>query len=647
MSNSSADVDSAVALHLSYSITQKCLAAASKDVSRFPGDSAESVESIRVSAQSVAVIATALGNTTESETVSDLLRLASDLWVLAEMMTALGQGGFGPEVRGSAAGSPTWPGAAKVSPKLRTEVRESIKWFQNGSAQRLSALAPFKSERFSTELSIALDEVIDSKTGELSDAIRGAVERRLSSQTKAQTKSGARRSTPAVRKVAATRAIVAHQEVDDATAHLARLSCFKVVERVTRDYAVTADFSTGRALREGSDIAMALAAVVPQQGAVRDELVGVAKDLACLAQLYEYATQNLSFEYVGGIRVTQGYAAVMRDAAIRIADDLATRSTGPLSCGISFSDVVDMWREVNSHDTNERMNPELAAIVQTGFDRPASNESAAPLSDVMARLDTLVGLAEVKAEVHTILDMHKVEQTRLQRGLPVVEQARHLVMVGPPGTGKTTVARLVADAYRSLGALRKGHVVECARGDLVAEYVGQTAPKTDAVVDSALGGVLFIDEAYSLAAGDSEDSFGAEAIATLLKRMEDDRDDLVVIVAGYESPMMAFLDSNPGLKSRFGSTLHFPSYNDDDLGRVAELMVREYGYTASDGYVDALVRKTARARDGDSANFGNAREVRKSIEASIRNHARRTAAGDLNRLSDDELSRLNVDDIDD
>ena len=203
--------------------------------------------------------------------------------------------------------------------------------------------------------------------------------------------------------------------------------------------------------------------------------------------------------------------------------------------------------------------------------RPTEDElpPARPLDELLAELDDLVGLEGVKREVHLVSNLLRVQQIRRDRGLPVLDQSRHLIFTGNPGTGKTTVARLLAQIYRTLGVVERGHLVETDRAGLVAGFVGQTAGRVVAAFDRAEGGVLLIDEAYSLARGGEED-FGREAIDTVVKLVEDRRDRLVVILAGYPDEMDELVDANPGMRSRFPKTIHFPDYSDDELLAIVE-----------------------------------------------------------------------------
>lgn len=259
----------------------------------------------------------------------------------------------------------------------------------------------------------------------------------------------------------------------------------------------------------------------------------------------------------------------------------------------------------------------------------ASEEEALPVEDIddlKAELNELIGLGGVKKEVNNLINMVTVHKLRQQHGLKSVDMSLHMVFSGNPGTGKTTIARMMARIYRSLGILSKGQLVEVDRSGLVAGYVGQTAAKTSKVIESALGGVLFIDEAYALNAK-SENDFGQEAINTLLKAMEDHREDLVVIVAGYDGLMDTFIHSNPGLESRFNRYLHFDDYSVDEMLAILDMQLRKGQYT-----LDAAAREAAReyieASNTSSIAFGNARGIRNIFEKLLVEQA--------NRLSGEE-----------
>jgi hypothetical protein len=266
-------------------------------------------------------------------------------------------------------------------------------------------------------------------------------------------------------------------------------------------------------------------------------------------------------------------------------------------------------------------------------------EQAGPLGD----LQQLIGLAGVKKEVTGLINLIKMSQRRQELGLPMPPMSRHLVFAGPPGTGKTTVARLYGTVLAELGILSKGHMIEAARADLVGQYIGSTAIKTTELVTKALGGVLFIDEAYTLTAGSggSGPDFGQEAIDALMKMMEDQRDELVVIVAGYSELMERFLESNPGLASRFTRTIEFPNYTVEELVTITTNLCTKHYYELTDDAVEALVAYFERVPK--TATFGNGRVARKLFEAMVNNQASRLAVRPPGK--DTELNRLTAEDV--
>jgi stage V sporulation protein K len=273
-------------------------------------------------------------------------------------------------------------------------------------------------------------------------------------------------------------------------------------------------------------------------------------------------------------------------------------------------------------------------------------EPAVPMEELQAELDSLIGLDTVKEQVRALVAFLEVQARRTEHGLPEVATSQHLAFLGNPGTGKTTVARLLAQMYRSMGLLRRGHLVEVDRSGLVGQYVGLTAIKTDRAIRRALDGVLFIDEAYSLAPSEERLDFGAEAIETLLKRMEDYRHRLVVIVAGYPRLMHRFLDSNPGLRSRFAREIVFPDYSTDELLEITGKFLAENEYRLDQGAQDTLRRILANPER--SEGFGNARFARTLFEQALNAQALRLAGvrgAELAELERGELMMLRSDDL--
>lgn len=280
----------------------------------------------------------------------------------------------------------------------------------------------------------------------------------------------------------------------------------------------------------------------------------------------------------------------------------------------------------------------------------SKEEPAVPeetLEELLEKLNNLIGLSGVKQEVTSLINLLKIKKIRDSRGMPTANISKHLVFLGNPGTGKTTVARLLSKIYKQLGALERGQLVEVDRSGLVAGYVGQTALKTQEKIDEAMGGILFIDEAYTLAKGGTD--FGQEAIDTILKAMEDYRDNFVVIVAGYPERMESFLNSNPGLKSRFNKNIFFEDYNQEELLLIFKVFAKPTGMTLSSDaesqlkeYLNWLVRHK-------SENFANGREMRNIFEASLTNQANRL--DQANRLANqiditnEELNTLEIEDL--
>ncbi|MBR6916817.1 MAG: AAA family ATPase [Clostridia bacterium] len=288
--------------------------------------------------------------------------------------------------------------------------------------------------------------------------------------------------------------------------------------------------------------------------------------------------------------------------------------------------------------------PQSAMQSNVKADGKAEQKKDAPaesVDDLISELDSYIGLTEVKSEVKSLVNLAKVFAMRRENGLPTADISLHMVFSGNPGTGKTMIARFMARVYHAVGVLTKGHLVETDRSALVGGYVGQTAIKTAEVLKSALGGVFFIDEAYTLTSK-SENDFGQEAVDTVLKYMEDHRDDIVVIVAGYVEPMRRFIASNPGLESRFNKYVDFADYTAEEMLEIFKLYCKKSSYVVSPEAVSALHSALKSAAE-DAGRFGNGRGVRNLYEKIIVAQANRLAA--LDKPTKDDLSLITGSDV--
>ena len=276
---------------------------------------------------------------------------------------------------------------------------------------------------------------------------------------------------------------------------------------------------------------------------------------------------------------------------------------------------------------------------------PAEDNPLPPpdLDQVLAELDALCGLERVKKDVKSLINLVKVQKLRQEQGLPVSPMSLHLVFLGNPGTGKTTVARLLARIYHAIGILSKGQLVEVDRSGLVAGFVGQTAIKTQEAVQKALGGVLFIDEAYALVNQENGNDFGREAIEVLLKNMEDHRDDLIVIAAGYSGLMEKFIHSNPGLESRFNKYFYFEDYTGPQLMEIFQSVCQKNGYVLSPEAAQWAEQDFLSLYEGRDENFGNARDVRNLFEKAVSRQSDRVAQ--LESPTREQLMELRVEDL--
>lgn len=293
---------------------------------------------------------------------------------------------------------------------------------------------------------------------------------------------------------------------------------------------------------------------------------------------------------------------------------------------------------------NERMpTSDYSSIFHQNREETVEHiECISEASDCMAELNGLIGLSDVKKEIQSLRNFVMIQTRRKHLGMQAMKVSYHCVFSGSPGTGKTTVARIVAGIYKDLGILKKGHLVEVQRSDLVAEYVGQTAVKTNKKIDEALDGILFIDEAYTLSSGGTGD-FGQEAINTLLKRMEDERDRLVIILAGYDHEIRQFINSNPGLESRFNRYIHFADYSSTELFRIFTSNLQKFQYSITPEANTAVNSLIEDAVMNKNDHFGNARFIRNIFERIIQNQANRLSC--IHNPTPVQLATIELSDI--
>lgn len=310
-----------------------------------------------------------------------------------------------------------------------------------------------------------------------------------------------------------------------------------------------------------------------------------------------------------------------------------------------FGTIVNLDNNISDFEKNKY--DEIKSKLQIDYkniielEKDVQDNSEESLESILNELESLIGLNNIKNEVKSLINFAKVNQTRKLKGLPLVSISLHSVFIGPPGTGKTTIARLISKSFNKLGILKKGHLVEVDRSSLVAGYVGQTAIKTKEILDKSLDGVLFIDEAYSLSSGNDE--FGKEAIDTILKFMEDNRDRVIVIVAGYEKEMEDFINSNPGLKSRFNKYFAFPNYSGSELLEILLKTIEKNKFKITEDAKEILLYKINDAIFNLGDQLGNARYVRNLYEMIIQKQFERVSS--IIEITDETLSEILVEDL--
>lgn len=374
--------------------------------------------------------------------------------------------------------------------------------------------------------------------------------------------------------------------------------------------------------------------------ALDEQLLLVPSGTTLLGSLVEQVDPELAKEY---------HILLYRFMSVVVKSDYTVDATESeyLAKMLSRTENKPNATEQPKETTAEQQSKEPIVNRQTAesvLDASKDNNIVNSIDDLpaMKELNALVGLDSVKHELKELASFALVRGMRQRQGLNVPPLSMHCIFTGNPGTGKTTVARILAQIYHHLGLIKTDKLVETDRSGLVAEYIGQTAVKTNKIIDNALDGLLFIDEAYSLISHDGRD-YGKEAITTMIKRMEDDRDRLIIILAGYPDDMQQFLQQNPGLSSRFGRTIKFENYSSEELYQILEFNLRKYDYTLSADAVEPMKKIFAEAAAGADKSFGNARYVRNVFEQLLQNQANRVAF--LPSITPEMLSTITLADV--
>lgn len=401
------------------------------------------------------------------------------------------------------------------------------------------------------------------------------------------------------------------------------------------------------------DLVVIVAGYPDKMRAFIDSNEGLQSRFTKFIDFEDYSVEEM-MEILAGMCKKEQYiltdaAAAQARAVMRKGKDLGGRNFGngryvrnvyENAVGRSAVRLADM-DAITAQDAST-FAPEDFVLPSNIKEKDASGEEKTT-EELLKELDQYIGLTKVKTQVRKLINQVRMNRKRAERGIPLTKTSLHLVFTGNPGTGKTTVARILTKLYKSIGILRTGQLVEVGREDLVAQYVGQTAQKTKEVLDRALGGVLFIDEAYTLAANTSDHDFGQEAIDTILRYMENNRDNIVVIVAGYPREMKRFIESNPGLDSRFTTTIEFEDYSLGQLMEILELQCRKSGYIMTDRAEEKARERLRYEKAVSGSNFGNGRVVRNIFEAAVLDQNDRISM--IENLTDEEMMTLTEEDF--